>query len=445
VSIEKHKTGAFVRGRRAFLAGAGGTILALPFLESIHGEARAAPGMPRRFIVWHQGQGTQYDQLVRAGSSETDFTLGPILEPLAAHRERLTVVVGADNKCGDRSDGNGHTSAQVSCLCGQRNSGGPSIDQVVWERLRMAGQRTPLHLAVGETSRQGRFLEAASTPVESNGDPRGVWDSAFAGLATDEDATRRRRRRLRSLDAVRESFASLRTRLPSSDRDRLDRHASYLDEIETRLRSVTSCEQPLQPAMYSLSDWERQARDMFDLTVAAFTCNLTPVVTIEHTQDHDPAIFSGYLGPYSNWHEMVHSGESMRGIPGLRDGYRWYAERFAELLDRLAVTPEPDMPGSSMLDHTLILWTCDFGYGAGHNKLAVQCVLAGSLGAGVPMGRLLRFSDPEMLWSSSPWATNNVFTSILHAFGQTDRHFGHEGDLGDGSMIQPGPLPGLLG
>ena len=58
-TITKHRTGAFLLGRRAFLAGAGGTVLALPFLESVHGTARAAPGVPRRFIVWHQGQGTQ--------------------------------------------------------------------------------------------------------------------------------------------------------------------------------------------------------------------------------------------------------------------------------------------------------------------------------------------------------------------------------------------------
>ena len=57
--------------------------------------------------------------------------------------------------------------------------------------------------------------------------------------------------------------------------------------------------------------------NMFDLAIAAFGCEMTPVVTIEWTDDHDPALFAPYLGGYGNWHEMVHSGESMRGIAGL--------------------------------------------------------------------------------------------------------------------------------
>jgi hypothetical protein len=439
---QQHRTGAFTLGRRAFLAGVGGTVLALPFLESIHGTARAAPGAPRRFLVWHQGQGTQWDRFATPGASATDFTLGPILEPLATLRDRLVVLRGIDSRAGNASMGDGHESAKAGTLCAVPDRGGASIDQLVWDRIRMPGQRSPLHLAVGHTARLGRFLSAPNEPVESEGDPLAVWDTTFASLTVpEEDVTRRRRRRLRSLDAVRESFATLRTRLPTEDRDRLDRHAAHLDEIETRLGATrAACEAPMRPATYDHNaDWTRAANDMFDLAIAAFGCEMTPVVTIEWTDDHDPALFAPYLGGYGNWHEMVHSGESMRGIAGLADGYRYYAERFAELLVKLDTTPEP-MGDGTMLDHTTILWTTDFGYGAGHNKNSMQAVLAGSLGAGVPLGRMLSFVDPENVWDASPMSNNNLFTSVLHAFGATDVE--HVGYTGDG--VTTGPIPDLV-
>jgi hypothetical protein len=441
-TVDKHKTGAFLLGRRAFLAGAGGALLTLPFLESIHGHARAAAGVPRRFIVWHQGQGTQYDQLAIAGSSETNFTLGPILQPLAAFRDRMVVIHGIDSRAGNASSGDGHVSAKAGALCAVPNQGGASIDQLLWDRIHTAGHRSPLHLAVGTTQRLGRFLSGPTSPVESEGDPSVVWSSLFADLAVPEtDADRRRRRRLRTLDAVRESFASLRARIPSEDRDRLDRHAAQLDEVETRIGAThAGCTAPTGPGTYDHNaDWTRAANDMFDVTIASFSCDMTPVVTIEWTDDHDPTIFAPYLGGFANWHEMVHSGESMRGIPGLPEGYTFYAQRMAELLGKLARAPEP-MGDGTMLDHTTILWTCDFGYGAGHNKNSMQSVLLGSLGSGVPMGRLMRFTDPEDLWTASPMSNNNLFTSVMHAFGQND--VAHVGYTGDGVMM--GPVPGLI-
>lgn len=442
MTIERHRTGAFMAGRRAFLAGVGGTVLALPFLESIHGPARAAAGVPRRFIVWQQGQGTQWDQWATAGASDTDFTLGPILQPLADYRDRLALFHGIDNRAAKTTDGDGHTSAQKSVLCATPNSGGASIDQLVWDRIHTEGQRSPLHLAVGPTARVGRFLSAANEPTESVGDPLAVWDSTFASFSVPDDvAARRRRRRVRSLDAVRESFAALRARIPTEDRDRLDRHAAHLDEVETRLQSSVVCAPPTRPGTYdAVADWTRAADDMFDLTIANFACDLSPVVTLEWTNDHDPAIFAPYLGGYSNWHEMVHSGESMRGIAGLRDGYRFYTERFARLLDKLRTTPEP-MGDGTMLDHTLILMMGDLGYGAGHNKHSILAALAGTLGAGVPMGRMLRFVNPEDMWTESDWCTNNLFTSVLHAFGATD--VSHVG-FSDPS-VRTGPIPGLIG
>ena len=57
------------------------------------------------------------------------------------------------------------------------------------------------------------------------------------------------------------------------------------------------------------------------------------------------------------------------------------------------------------------------------------------------MGRFLRFANPEDLWTESDWCTNNLYTSILHAFGATDvEHVGFTDP-----SVRRGPIPGLIG
>ncbi|UJR86197.1 DUF1552 domain-containing protein [Sandaracinus amylolyticus] len=437
---DRHRTGAFVAGRRAFLAGAGGVVLALPFLEAIHGRARAAPRTPRRFVVWHQGQGTQWDQWAIPGSSQTDFRLGRILEPLADLRDRFVFMRGIDNRAKDRTEGDGHQSAIRSILCATPNSGGPSIDTVVHQRLRTEGQLGPLRLAIGSSARSGRFLAAAGDPVDSIGDPRAMLDTFFAGDdGASAELERLRLRRRRALDAVRESFGTFRRGLGTEDRDRLDRHAARLDDLETRLASGRTCARPVleQPSGYvPTRDWDVTARNVAEVVALAFACDVTPVATIEWTEDHDPALFAPFIGSYSNWHEMVHSGESRRGITGLHDGYRYYATHMAYFLQRLQ---EIEEDGGTLLDSTCVLWSSDFGYGAGHNGLSTTFTLAGSLGAETQLGRCITYADPEQLWGASQYTQANLFTSILRAFGQTDEHFG------DSTGGTRGPIPGLVG
>jgi hypothetical protein len=415
-----HRSGARTIGRRAFLTGAAGLSLPLPFLEIFSNKAHAAPSGPRFYLAWHQGQGTQWAEWAIPGASETDFRLGKILEPVAAHKARLLILRGIDNKVKGLSSGNGHETSQTTCMTCQPNGGGPSFDQVLSQRIRKPGQRASLNLGVGRSARI-RFYAGAGDKMESQGDPRKVLASLFAGSAqSGADLARLQARRKSVLDAVRANMTSFRGRLGRDDRARLDQHADKLRELETRYMqqaaTATTCGSPqlALPATFNPAlDHAASAEAQIEIVAMAFACNLTPVGTIEFTDDHDPAVLSAFSQGYSDWHDMVHQGESRRGIAGLIGGYRWYAERFARLLDRFAAV---QTEGGTLIDQTCIQWTCDFGYGAGHNGLSVQTTLAGSLGTGVKMGRMLSFGDPEKLWSASPWALNNLYVTILRSF-----------------------------
>jgi hypothetical protein len=424
----RHASGARLVGRRAFLTGAGALVMPLPFLEIFAGRAHAAPAAPRHYLAWHQGQGTQWNEWVVPGAGETDFRLGRILEPVAAFKDRFLFLRGVDNKVKSLASGNGHDTSQTTCMTCQPNGAGPSFDQVLAQRIRKPGQRLSLNLGVGRSARI-RFYAGAGDRIESQGDPRKVLASVFVGGAqSGAELARLQARRRSILDAVRANMTSFRARLGRDDRARLDQHADKLRELETRYMqqaaTATTCGSPQLklPATFNPAlDHAASAEAQIEILAMAFACNLTPVGTIEFTDDHNPAVLSSFAQGYSDWHDMVHQGESRRNIAGLISGYRWYAERFAKLLERFAAV---QVEGGSLLDHTCIQWTCDFGYGAGHNGLCVQAALVGSLGPQVKMGRLLSFVDPEKLWSSSPWSLNNLYATILRAFGQSDDTFG---------------------
>lgn len=394
-------------------------------------------------MIWHQGQGTQYDQWAIPGPSDTDFKLGRILEPIAPWKDRMLFLRGIDNRVNDQATGDGHTTKQTTCLTCQPNGGGPSFDQVLSQKIRKPGQRASINLAAGPSSRQ-RFYAGPGDRIESQGDPRKVLSTVFTGGSNQsgQELARLQARRKSIMDGVKSNVTSFRARLGREDQVRLDQHAEKLRELEVRMsqQGTVTCTTPQLklPAGFNPGvDHAASADAQIEILAMAFACNLTPVGSLEFTDDHDPAVFSGFSSGYSDWHEMCHQGETRRGIAGLVNGYRWYAERFAKLLQRFSEVQDGD---GSLLDHTLIQWTCDFGFGAGHNGLSVATALAGSLGPGVKMGRLLSFTNPEELWKASPWTLNNLYVTVLRAFGQPDEMFGKA--VGN---TRPGPIAGVLG
>jgi hypothetical protein len=437
----QHKTGAFVLGRRSLLRGIGGLTVGLPFIEALSGKAQAAPGVPKRFVLWHQGQGTQHNQSAIPGASPTDFKLGTIMEPIAPFKDKMLFFRGIDNKVSDLSSGNGHETKQTTCLTCQPNGGGPSFDQVLSQRIRKTGQRSSLNLAVGPSGKI-RLYAGAGDKIESQGDPQKVFASLFStSPQSGKELERLALRRKSVLDGVKENMTTFRTKLGAEDKRRLDQHTDKLRELETRFaqQGTTACTTPKLnlPAGFNASaNHEASADAQIEIMAMAFACNLTPVATVEFTNDHDPGPFGGFLSGYGNWHDMVHAGETKRGISGLSQGYRWYATRFAKMLSRFSEVQEE---GGSLLDHTTIQWTSDMGYGAGHNGISVHAAIAGTLGPDVKMGRLISFTDVEQVWGATDWSLSNYYTTILQAFGQKDTSFGIQG-----KGMKPGPIAGVF-
>lgn len=445
--------------RRSVLTGALGITAALPFLDLFGRPARAAGAGPKRLLLVHHPQGVVKNLWVPTGT-ETDFTLPRLLAPFERHKHRMTVVAGLDNFASRLNyAGNGHERANSTHLTGapclasdRRLASSASFDQVVADRLYDGRAYRSIDLAIGGgrdgTVQSSRQFSGPGTPVTLLSSPTLALERLFPDAEGEGSAARLRERRASVLDGTLQQFSALRPRLGAADRQRLDAHAEMLRDLERRVTSEPegTCSMPIVslPGGY---DWriddDVTAPVQFDIMATALACGLTRVGSLFFTTGHDPEFpwLSVDGGPvvdkskWDNWHQMVHDG---RDEEGLKVGFEWYAEQMALLLDTLAARTDED--GDNLLDTSLVVFTSEFGNGAGHNTRKIPFVLFGTVGD-APMGRFLDFMNggPDDNWRTSSYSCNQLYTSILQAFGEGDTSFGHEGD-----DVPQGPLPGLI-
>lgn len=163
-----------------------------------------------------------------------------------------------------------------------------------------------------------------------------------------------------------------------------------------------------------------------DLMAAALGCGLSRVGSMQvRIADNDNTLYP-WIGLDTGGHHTM-SHDSSAGAQGTLAGlYRWYAERFAYLLDRLAATPDAD--GRSVLDNTLVIWGSELGQAWNHDISNVPFVFAGATDL-LRGGRYLEGSTIEH---------GRVLVSACHAMGLSSVET--YGSLDTGS----GALPGLF-
>jgi len=460
--------------RRRFLQ-LGGAFAALPLLPRLWQSAQAATtstggaSTPRRVIFFHTPQGTALPDYMPTGT-ESDFQLSTILAPLATFQDRMVVLTGIDNRqTRFNTVGNAHQNGNFTLYTGHPflvqdparvTAGAASIDQVIANRI---GGETPfprLDFAVGGVGAAGvlraaegaYFWYGAADPVNYYCDPKVALLRIFGDASrSPADLWAERARRTQVLDGVRQGFEQMARTLPAEDRAVLQAHADKVASLERRIATGTgSCQRPDQsglPVYDPAQDDNISAPAMNDLVVSALACDLTRVATLHFANAHDhdfPWLWSRNGGPivdrskFDTWHSVVHADPQ----PGMAHVYRWYHEMLADLLQRLASTPDSD--GVPLLDSTLVICMSEYSSGR-HWVGGLPCLLIGATGP-VKTGRWINFfsTDYQQFINRGGYIdnganTNQLWTSVLHILGQSDDGFGHRHE-----SIDSGPLPGLV-
>ncbi len=423
--------------RRKLLRGMG-VALALPWLE-VMTPAIASAGTSRkppvRLGVLFKGNGVHPPSWDIAGPGETDFTLSPLLEPLAPVREKVLIL----SNLAHREGGGNHQGAAVAFLSGARTPGSidvaqpVTIDQLAADRL---GQHTPIRSL--ELTADSLFLSQPrcsyisygldGKPVRREDDPQIVFDRMFRGFAGGERLTRTRS----ILDAVREDAQSLRRSASIADGRTLDTYFDAVRGVERTIEAAsgTSRQDRWQPAeapeltrppvLTSLPD---RVKALLDLMVLAFWTDTTRVVTFMLANDNSRLVFD-FLGINEEHHYLSHfvrhrGPESVRRFNVIT---RWHVAQFAYLVNRLAAIREGE---GTLLDHAFLLFGSGLKHGDYHSASDLPIVLAGGGGGALKTGRWVRYPEPQ------PYA--NLLLSLLHGLGIDAPSFGSS----------TGPLPGL--
>jgi hypothetical protein len=443
--MTKRSARHFQLPRRTFLKGAAGASAAMaaasvfPWLRAGAQQVIGAP----KLLLFYTPHGLEN---WRPTGGETDFKLSYILDPLMAHRDQLVVVDGLsiadpyEHRVPHTYDMpaifTGSPIDVTSTLFTRADHGvsfgwntGTSIDQTIAARLALTTPHKTIELGTqcgGSHPANRMIYSGPAAPRQPLEHPSIAWDQIFRDASKPEPDASQVTRRTAILDTVLDDLKSVRPTLSTSDKARLDAHATALSEIEASLKPIPiACELPLEPGDGNL-DVEIDSQSA--LITAALACGQTRIASMQVTKgDNDGALYP-WVGLTTGGHHTFTHDSSDASKAQLTELYRWYAQRFAQLLDLMAAIPDGE--GTSLLDNTMVLWGSEIGTGWTHDITNVPFIVAGGRAHGVRGGRYLVAPGQQH---------NRLLVSAAHFMGLSDITSYGSMDMGTGA------LPGLLG
>lgn len=441
--------------RRSFLRGLGGSIaVGLPVLDAMlddHGlfprTAHAAGTPPVRLMMIHFPYGAEMSEWTPK-TAGADFALPKGLAPLEKHRSKLLVLSGLANMGAVTGEGDSHEKGRL-CFAtavppsgGGKTGGGPSLDQVVAQKLGKATKVPSMSISAadlqgGTTQYVSWIAKDQYLPFDTK--PSVMFDKLFMGVATGSDpaalakAEAIRKKRKSVLDFVADDTTKLTAALGASDNRRLQAHLESVRELERRIGSDAqnmtpgTCTPPTLPAKPDDIPWQwtysyggppiDRLNLLYDLMAAAFRCDVTRAITYPLWTNIGDWISQKFADDRGH-HQISHDDAAK----SLQQAYTArQMELLVPLLDRLAAAQEGT---GTVLDNTLIYVSSEISWGGAHNYDNMPVLLLGGGGGRIKTGRHVNFAptlEPGKNYPRDTWVdVSRLFLTILRAVGVTD-------------------------
>lgn len=498
-------------GRRFFLNTTSGLALGLPFLPSLLPRTLSAqPAVaPKRFVsilscsgqmvndFWptYAPTGYQLRDTIYGGERSDGTTalrdvmpgsrakwaplsdwagrgLSTVLtSELDPYLDKMLLLRGVDLLQGT-SHGNGMILGNYAdCASGDEFSSRglghiPSIDQVLAysDRFYPVPPRVrSLALSTGSpgTISYSDYGVAGGSVEQMSGylDPHDLWQDLFGDFMSPDMPMENPNRSL--VNAVYEDYARLRghRRMSADDCATLERHMTFLDDIERELAAGVSaaCVRPDEPPRISGLDYPwaevdsvesfQQAVDLLvDISVAAIRCDMTRIATFTAQMAVTDAL--GRLAvSYHNsddvagdWHDFAHdAADDPNDLEHLRALNRWVATRvFGRYLQQLDVE---EADGQTFLDNSLVYLGAELAMD--HYLIGLPTVLAGGAGGALRTGYYVDYTQLDASYANSilPWGVlipgvphNRLLVTILQAMGLSPADYERDGHAGYGHI-----------
>jgi hypothetical protein len=416
--------------RRTVLRGLG-TAIALPWLEAMlpRSAQAAAARAPLRAAWIYVPNGMHMPDWTpdKVGSK---FALKPIMQPLAKHADRLTVLSGLTlNGARPLGDGAGDHARSVAAFLtgahpkktdGAQIYNGVSVDQVAAEKIGEQTRFSSLELGCERSATAGNCDSGYScayssniswrtptSPVAKEFQPQAVFDRLFGnGDKSEQNTTRglREKKRKSVLDFAREDARSMQKRLGAADQRKLDEYLYAVRDVEKRLGDApklkaTEKNVPDYPRPAGApADFAEHVRQMMDMLVLAFQTDSTRLVSFMYANDSSNRSYPN-LGVNDGHHDLSHHGGSAEKQRKVSKINLHHMQQFAYLIGKLRNVKEFD---GSLLDHSLIVYGSGIADGDSHDHGNLPILLCGK-GGGLRPGRHLQYAKETPLCNLYVW------------------------------------------
>lgn len=460
--------------RREFLrkTGLGVGALALgPVIQQLQAQAAGKITNQTRFVFVVESNGVPPQHLAPSGIerkprrqqalngpaelldiSLADRDLPASLEPIAAWKDRLTIIQGLSGKVA--SGGHSNNYQALGAFGSGRGQGGessnvlgPTIDGAL---ARHIGGIFP-HIGLGISKRLENNVVYSISAIGKNKPlpimvkPDQAMGALFGSVA-DSNAKNAFTAKRNLLDFIREDVKRAENQLAGPEREQLSAYLqtfetlsdrqSRLNEIEATLRQHA----PVASDKYTSNVETDRLDAQFDLAAAALISGLSNVVTISSAagiRDFD-ICFTG-LGLAKGKHHTGHGGgQNGMDSSGVYNMIRrFHFDLIARLAKKLESVPQGD---GNMLDNTVIVYLSDGAEGHHSRCWEWPIVMLGNAGGKLKAGRYVDYPGYAQFGHRT---TGNFYTTLLNLAGSPAERFGMaDPNLKD--LDQTGPLTELL-
>jgi hypothetical protein len=445
--------------RRAFLAAAGTTGVALPFLEGLPEKSAFAQTGGNKpvfgfFISAANGVAQQYGQeperfwptqlgaLTKSGMEafKNDRATG-ILSDYAEH---LLIIRGVKLPLAGPT-GCGHAQGLAQCLTAKPPTGGgngatstgPSVDTVIANAVNSQGT-SPLTLYSGAKggfiddrlsfSDAGKVRAGEGNPYNVYNRMVGLIDSGTGQPSPTANLLLKRRKSVN--DLIHDQIQRLQSnpKLSKADKERLQLHFDSIRDIEDTMAEMggemTGCSGSLldMDALESVKDgnafkqndnFEKVIRLHGELVGLTFACNLNRVAVMQVGDGTDGTQYVIDGQKRERFHHISHrinsDGNSGTPIAGAAELHakidRIRITTVKEILDKWAQYSTPDGP---LLDNGFLYWTTHVAVGPSHSMSNMPLIIAGKAGGAFKTGQYIDGKNAEI---------GQVLTGVLRAYG----------------------------
>ena len=412
--------------RRTLLRNAG-VALALPLLDAMRPQARAAagraPSTKRRMVCINTPLGVHPANFFPEQTGR-DYTLSPYLEVLKEFRDDFTVISGLSHPDVGPSHDSNHSfltgAPHPERRAGFRNS--ISLDQFAAEHLLGQTRFSSLTLSC-EGFGLSWTRSGAAVPTESW--PSSVFAKLFLEGRPDEVAAQARRLQdgKSVLDAVGEQARRLQASLGADDRDKIDEYFTSVRELEQRLAQAEAWSKRPKPKVdvpppqnvQNSTDLIGKTRVWFDLMHLAIQTDSTRLMTLQLLGTSGvppiPGVSQGH-------HDLSHHGKDPTKIAQLKT---LELAKMKTLHDFLAQLKQSREEGESLLDRTIVFFSSNLADASKHSVKNMPVLL---VGGGFQHGQHLAFDENK----NPPLC--NLYVSMLQQMGiEADKFASSTGTL----------------